>query len=155
MVCIPGDPLTKLCMHYLDGHIEAFDVMDFPVPEEEPDREEVRFIRRAMLFSGQVRRKGLLSAEDMLDKGAITNRDIFEYGMRFVIDGESEEYIEKILTNLVNHETDPWKKNLRMAKKIAVLSIYKGDSPRILALKLLSCFGADIQRIVESELLKD
>jgi flagellar motor component MotA len=152
MVCIPDDPLTKLCAQYIDGYNLAFEDVDFPMEtEKETEREEIRFIKRAVELAEKARREGILSLDKMLDKDAIAHRDILEYGLCFVIDGESKEFIEKILGNLIEHENDPWKKNLLKAKKVAVLAIQSGDNPRILVMELLSCFGSDVRAIIEKE----
>ncbi|GHV80426.1 hypothetical protein AGMMS49944_22170 [Spirochaetia bacterium] len=150
MVHIPGDRITKLCLQYLDGNSNVFDqylLQDALL--KKTDREEVRFILRAVEIAQRALKEGLPALKNMLDKEAVVGRDIFEYGILFVIDGRPKECIEKILSNLIEHETDPWKKNLQKAKKTAVWSIQEGDTSGILAMKLLSFFGADVRAIME------
>jgi flagellar motor component MotA len=88
--------------------------------------------RRALAFAETARRKGLLAMEDDLDQIRINDRDIFEYGIRFVVDGIDEEIIKKILTNLIKQEKD---ENIYLLKKMqreAVLAIAKGVNPVLL-----------------------
>ena len=88
--------------------------------------------RRAMNFAEKARREGLLALEEDIDSGKVDNRDIFEYGMRFVIDGTEKELIDKILSNIIDQEKDDFSKALKIIQKEAVLSIQSGDNPRIL-----------------------
>ena len=152
-VNIKNNPLDAACAKYLTGDIEAISNIDFEaalLPEEE--REEISFIKRAMGLSEIVRREGLLGLEERLDHEGIAQRDVFEYGLVFVIDGWDADLIRKILDNLIEHETDPVRKNIAQAKKEAVLSIAVGDNPRILCEKICAYFdegiAGEIRRIV-------
>jgi flagellar motor component MotA len=78
------------------------------------------------------RREGLLALEDELDQAKIDERDIFEYGLRFVVDGIHSELIEKILSNLIKQEKDEDIIILKTIQKEAVLGIQDGTSPRML-----------------------
>jgi len=81
----------------------------------------------AAQFTEIARREGLLSLEDKLeDMPAEGDRDIFKYGIRFVVDGTATELIDKILTNLVNQEKDEEKRVLKNLQKEAVLMIQQG-----------------------------
>ena len=82
------------------------------------------------------RRKGLLSLEDKIDKEKYEQRDIFHFGMRFVVDGTDQTFLDKILTNIVNQEKDEDEKTLKIVQKEAVLGIQDGDNPRLFAAKL-------------------
>ncbi|GHU66165.1 hypothetical protein FACS189447_06450 [Spirochaetia bacterium] len=154
MVQLSGHEYKDIFNKYLDGE-DIFTDFSLPIPKRPApqNREEVQFILHAIEYSEKTWRKGLLIMEKLLDREMIAARDIFEYGMIFVIDGENASFIDKILTNLIERETDPVKRNLCQAKKEAVLSIHAGDSPRILAMKLLSFFEDDIAHIVEKEYL--
>ena len=94
--------------------------------------------KRAMFFSIKAWRDGLLALEDCIDAEKADNRDIFEYGMRFVVDGTDPELIDKILSNIINQEKDEYSKTLKIIQEEAVLSIQAGDNIRILAAKLNS-----------------
>jgi flagellar motor component MotA len=89
-------------------------------------------VKHAMAFSEKARREGLLALENELDQKKINNRDIFEYGMRFVVDGTGREIVEKILTNLVKQEQDENVHTLKTIQKEAVLAIEEGINPGIL-----------------------
>ena len=95
-------------------------------------------LERTIVLSHKARTEGLLALEEMLDLEKADNRDIFEYGLRFVIDGTDSIFINDILSNIIKQEKD---ENMRLIKTIqleAILSIQAGDNPRITACKLNS-----------------
>jgi predicted sugar kinase len=83
---------------------------------------------RSLVFSIISSSLGLVSIQDLLDKKKCNQRDIFEYGMMFVLNGRIPEMIDKILTNIINLETDKEKRILKNIQKDAVLSIQQGIS---------------------------
>ena len=93
---------------------------------------------RAFLLSEKARREGLLSLEEKTDSDKLNRRDIFEYGLRFVVDGADAEIIRGILSNIIKQEEDKYARRLMEIKEEAVLSIQAGDNPRIIAYKLNS-----------------
>jgi flagellar motor component MotA len=94
--------------------------------------------RRALKYAERSRKEGLLSLEDDLDRAKINTRDIFEYGMRFVIDGVDYALIEEILTNIIKQEKDEDMKILKNIQKDAVLMLQAGSNPRLLCAVLNS-----------------
>jgi Leucine-rich repeat (LRR) protein len=145
LVNMENNPLADACAKYLSGDINALDDIDFQAAmEDEEEREEVRFIKRAMELTEKARREGLLALEEHVDRKGVDARDIFEYGIVLVIDDWDHDDIRKILDNLISHETDPVRRNLSQAKKEAVLSIQYGDNPRVLLIKLCAFFDEDI-----------
>ena len=88
--------------------------------------------QRAMAVSMIARSSCLLVLEESLDKDKIANRDIFEYGMVFVVDRADYEFIDKILSNIIRQEKDERQIILKTIQKEAVLSIQRFDNPRIL-----------------------
>ena len=94
--------------------------------------------KRAMFFWEKAWREGLLALEEYRDLEKAVKRDIFEYGMQFVIDGYDRKLIDKILSNIVNQEKDEYARTLKLIQKEAVLSIQAGDNPRILVILLNS-----------------
>jgi flagellar motor component MotA len=54
-------------------------------------------VKLADEWSKHSRDKGILSLEDMIDEEKAAQRDIFHYGMRFVVDGTDESLIDKLL----------------------------------------------------------
>jgi len=95
-------------------------------------------LNRAIAFSEKARREGLLALEDECHSDKINKRDIFEYGMQFVIDGTDDSFIDKILSNIINHEKDELTRLLKTIQKEAVLSIQSGCNSRILILMMNS-----------------
>jgi len=83
---------------------------------------------RSLVFSIISRSLGLVSLGNGLDKKKCNQRDIFEYGMLLVLDGRVPEIIDKILTNIINLETDNEKRILKNIQKDAVLSIQQGTT---------------------------
>jgi hypothetical protein len=89
-------------------------------------------LKEALYFSEKGRREGLLQLEDLLDEDREKNRDIFMYGVRFMVDGTDGEVIDKILSNIVNQEKDEYIRLLKTIQKEAILSIQRGENTRIL-----------------------
>jgi flagellar motor component MotA len=87
---------------------------------------------RALECSEKARREGLLALEEMSNQEKIDERDIFEYGLRFVVDGTDNKIIEKILSNIIEQEKDEDMIKLKTIQKEAVLMIQEGSNPRLL-----------------------
>jgi flagellar motor component MotA len=108
-----------------------------------------RIAERALRMSEKARREGILALEDEIDKEKIMRRDVFEVGIRLVMDGLDKEPIEKILTNLVSHETDNERRLLLTIEKEAVLAIQEGWSPRLLRLLLNSFVNIEVEEAMK------
>jgi len=80
----------------------------------------------------------LLALEESLDEEKAADRDIFDYGMRFVVDGTDYSLIDKILSNIVRQEKDELQLLLKTIQKEAVLAIQQGLNPREVAALLNS-----------------
>jgi hypothetical protein len=108
----------------------------FPVPAG--FLEQLKYtIKKAYYVSLKSRSEGLLKLED--DIGYEDGReDIFNYGLQFAIDGTDSKYIDKVLSNLIEYETDLKMKLLKIIQKEAVLSIQKGDNIRLLIMLIVS-----------------
>jgi flagellar motor component MotA len=87
---------------------------------------------RALQCAEKARREGLLALEEAMAQESIDERDIFAYGLRFVIDGTDAEIIKKILSNLVRQEKDEDMAILKNIQKEAVLMIQEGANPVLL-----------------------
>jgi len=87
---------------------------------------------RALKFSEKARKEGLLALEEDFDQERINDRNIFDYGIRFVVDGIDREVIEKILSNLIEQEENENIRKLKNLEKEAVLMIQDGTNTRIL-----------------------
>ena len=91
-----------------------------------------KILKHAVYCSEKARREGLLALEEFIDSKKADQRDIFEYGLRFTIDGNDVELVDKILSNIIDQEKDELSKKLKNIQKEAVLSIQRGDNPRVL-----------------------
>jgi flagellar motor component MotA len=94
--------------------------------------EYYKIAEKALHSADKARREGLLALEDELDLKAVGRRDIFEYGLRFVVDGIDSEMIDTILSNIIKQEKDEQLRILKSIQKEAVLHIQSGTSPRLL-----------------------
>jgi flagellar motor component MotA len=143
---IPGNKISQLIA------AGDFDVsgIECAVPEV---RMEEAFIMRAISIAGKARNEGLLAIEEDIDRSAPD--DVFEAGLLLVTDGVKRETIAEILDNLVEKETNPWKKKFARAKRDAVLLILAGDSPRMVEVRLTSYFDNYVRGNIEKAVLKD
>ena len=96
---------------------------------------------RAMNFSEKARSEGLLALEEDIESDKVDNRDIFEYGMRFTLDGTDKGIIDKILSNLIEQHSDPFELCYKKVQIEAVLSIQAGDNPRVMLASMASHIG--------------
>jgi Leucine-rich repeat (LRR) protein len=152
MVDIKNNQLDAACAKYLAGDYEALKHIDFDAAIlHEKEREEIRFMKRALEMGEISRRKGHFGMEDHLDSDGIAARDVFEYGLSLIVEGWSYQAIDKILAMLIGYEADPMRKNLAMAKKEAVIMIYEGDSLWKVKSTLLSYFDDDVAKNLPEE----
>jgi flagellar motor component MotA len=93
---------------------------------------------RALKLSIKARTEGLLALEDALDQKKIDERDILEYGLRFVVDGTNAALIWDILSNIIEEEKDEYMARLKNIQLEAVLSIQCGEHHRFTFYKLNS-----------------
>jgi flagellar motor component MotA len=113
---------------YINGDNDAFNrLLELSTEAPNEEREEVRFIKRAMEILYLKQEEGLLAIEEEIDQELVMKRDIFEYGLYLVVNYDDSSFVSKILENLIEHEIDPVRKRLCRAKKYAVLSILKGE----------------------------
>ena len=87
---------------------------------------------QAYTWAEKARREGLLALEELISDDKYKNRDIFSYGMRFVVDGTDSEIINKILSNIITQEEDHYRRVLKTIQKEALLAIQEGWNPRLL-----------------------
>jgi flagellar motor component MotA len=102
-------------------------------------------VARSLSLVEKATNEGLLSLEEMIDEEKFIQRDIFEYGLRLVVDGLDYEIIERILTNIVGLEPDKDKKLLKTIQKEAVLGICAGTNQRTLLMTLNSFVNIDVE----------
>jgi flagellar motor component MotA len=95
-------------------------------------------VNRALFCAEKARQEGLIALEGEIDFEKRRKREIMEYGLSFIVDGCGSELINKILTNIINQETEDDKRILMTIQKEAVLSIAAGLNPVLLILILNS-----------------
>ena len=134
VTCPPCPDCNKLSPRFynLGKLMFAFDC-DFCIKGPKLRGQILAVIEQALAVSIKARREGLLALESLLDNDKIINRDIFHYGLRFVVDGTDYEVINELLSNLIKQDTDKFSVLLKTIQKRAVLSIQSGDNPRMLA----------------------
>jgi len=93
---------------------------------------------RALELSKKARKEGLLALEEMIDRKKMMQRDILEYGLRFVVDGTDAVVIRDILSLIIEQEEDKYTRKLMEMKEEIVLSVQAGENTRIIAYKLNS-----------------
>ena len=99
---------------------------------EEFAKAYAEFAKIALAFAEKARREGLLALEDSLDGEKVGSRDIFYYGLRFVVDGVAPEIIDKILSNIIEQGKDDYSRRFKTIQKEAVLDMQDGYNPEIL-----------------------
>jgi len=99
---------------------------------------------RAVFLSEKARSEGLLAIEDEIDSDKVNQRDIFEYGLRFTVDGTDNSIIRDLLENIIRQEEDKYTRLLMELKKEAVLSIQAGENTRIAVYRLNSFTNMDL-----------
>ena len=90
------------------------------------------FTDTALRLAVKARREGILVLDGDVDREKAEERDVFHYGLSFVIDGVASEIIEKILSNIVAQEKDEYTRILKTIQKEAVMGIQAGDNPKLL-----------------------
>jgi flagellar motor component MotA len=106
-------------------------------------------VERAVVLAEKSRREGLLVLEALIDEQNYKRRGILDYGLRLVIDGLDSRFIDKILSNIIELETDADKKRLKKIEKEAVLAIQDGMPPRLLLLLLNSYGDIDSEAVMK------
>jgi len=82
--------------------------------------------KKAVEYHEKCKREGSLSLEGMIDEEKFKERDIFELGLRFIVDGTESGLINKILSNIIDQEKDEYVKLLKIIQKEAVVAIGEG-----------------------------
>jgi len=93
---------------------------------------------KAVKLSDKARKEGILALEDEIDSDKIDLRDVFELGLRFIVDGTDREVVKDILSNFIMHEEDKYTRLIMDIKVAAVLSILDGENIYITACRLNS-----------------
>lgn len=99
-----------------------------------------RISKRALEFCKKARREGLFALESEIDTAKKNGRDIFEYGMQFVVGGTDLQIIRTILSDLIAREPDGYARRLKEMQKEIVLGIAKGYNPGVLLVNIVPVF---------------
>jgi hypothetical protein len=106
-------------------------------------------VERALMFVEKATHEGFLSIEDLIDEEKYMQRDIFEYGLKLITDGFEDEYVNTILENIVELETNKEKKVLKEIQQDAVYGIQHGWDQRKLLMLLNSHVDIDVENTMK------
>jgi flagellar motor component MotA len=139
-----GLPIDKRDIPYELSSNENLDIsLSYSmIPSDEPFFYEdyvntYKFIAaKACYWSKLARHEGLLALEKSLE--VLKHDDFFYTGLRFVTDGTDACVVSSILSNIIEHENDPYKIILMEIMEVAVLSIQAGEDSLHLLIRLNS-----------------
>ena len=113
-------------------------------------KQTANVVRRAHDFSIKNRKHGIAGLEDELDTDALKRGDVFEYGIRFAIEGADLECVERILSGMISRENDEYTRRLKTIQKVAVTCIQGSANSFILLNILFSYIDDDEKKEVRS-----
>ena len=111
--------------------------------------------RRAYQFSVKSRKEGLAGLEDDIDTEALKRGDVFEFGMRFALEGAGFEQVDGILSGMIGREKNEYAMRLKTIQKEAVICIQRGDYLFILLNIIFSFLNDDEKKEARVLLEKD
>ena len=117
--------------------------------DEEFVKEYKETVNRIIILAEKALREGLLAVEEMVDENKYNQRGILEFGLRLIIDGTDQGIIDRILTNIINLETDSNRKTLKTIEKEAVLGIQEGMNLRLLKVIINSYVNIDVEETMK------
>jgi len=100
-------------------------------------------IRRVYEFNEESAIKGISDLQGLIDSDKKAGRDIFEYGMNFIIDGIDSQEIDHILSKQIELEQNKDFKRLKLMQKAGVLGIFNCENSSLLIHTLLSYLNND------------
>jgi flagellar motor component MotA len=118
---------------------EEFRMEDTIMTRDEFIAEYYKVSSRINQLSQRARKEGLLVLEELIDFEKVNQRDILEYGIRFVVDGTDGSILDRLLSLIIEQEEDKYIRRLMEIKKEAVLQLQAGLNPRTIAY-LLNAF---------------
>jgi tetratricopeptide (TPR) repeat protein/flagellar motor component MotA len=80
----------------------------------------------------KVRHDGLLSLEGYINPEKARARDIFHYGLSFILDGTEPDDIEKILSNIIEQDCNEYSRRLKTIQMEALRCIQDKKSPKLM-----------------------
>jgi hypothetical protein len=79
---------------------------------------------RAVHCKKMCRQCGLLVLDDIVDEEKLKQKDILEYGIKFLAHGVDIAILNKILDKIISLENDDYKRILKNIQKLKVMEIY-------------------------------
>ncbi|WP_461255438.1 hypothetical protein [Treponema sp. R80B11-R83G3] len=99
---------------------------------EEFSKKYCETVNRTIELSKQFKEEGFWRFGYNLNNEMVNNRDIFEYGLRLLADDYEREFIDKVLSNIIEQEKDEYARMLKKIQKEAVLMVQEGTKPRLI-----------------------
>jgi flagellar motor component MotA len=143
----------NVCKEYKNGNTKAFEELfqkDSALYNQINtviEREEITFVRKVLEFYNKIRREGLDTIKEDLDKELVFKKDIFEYGLYLVLGNVDVIEIKKILESIIDKMTNVINREFYLAQIDAVLCIQQGYNMRLLLASMLSHFEDDISTL--------
>ena len=114
---------------------------------EDFKKEYNSILERARFISNKTLNDGLLSLDNYIDENKLNKRDIMELGLKLTYNGMDALVIDRILTNVINLETNKKRLILKTVQKNAVLAIHAGYDAQTLEM-LLNIDDAYIKNVM-------
>ena len=111
-------------------------------------------VQKAYDYNLIKRKQGDSKLYDCLDADALKARDIFELGMKLTADGADINYIDMVLSNMINMEKNNTARLYKIMQENAVLHIHDGINSWMLINMLLS-FITEKERAEAQSHIKD
>jgi hypothetical protein len=108
-------------------------------------KEYTDLVERGFLLIEKATSDGILSIEEMIDEEKFVQRDVFEYGLKLICEGLDYEFINMVLTNIVELEADEKKKLFKKIQKEAALAILVGSHKKEFLIILNSFVNIDVE----------
>jgi len=128
--------LHRLLSHADNSELKSYDALalDYFKLDCAPANADTRsfaeraaeILRRTCDHNEKARREGFLAIEDLVDEAKEARREIFDYGLRFVVNGSDWDTINDILSNIIARELDADIRRLKTMEKDALHGIQAG-----------------------------
>jgi len=103
---------------------------------EDFKKEFNRILERTRFISDKTLKEGMLCLDDYIDAEKLNQRDIMELGLKLTCNGMDALVIDRILSNIINLETNKKKIVLKTVQKNAVLAIHAGYDAKTIEMLL-------------------
>jgi len=103
---------------------------------EDFKKEFSRILERTKFISDKTLKEGMLCLDDYIDAEKLNQRDIMELGLKLTCNGMDALVIDRILSNIINLETNKKRMILKTVQKNAVLAIHAGYDAKTIEMLL-------------------